>query len=562
MNMRSRHFRGTTLLAISALVAGCTGKETTPTSGSATGGTLIVAQVGDATQLLPPLIGDITGHVVQDMVFDRLAEIGPEMNTTGDKGFEPRLAKSWTWANDSLSIAFSIDPRARWHDGQPVTAQDVKYSLQLFTDPKVGSPNAPLFSNIDSIQVRDSLTAVAWFKKRSPAQFYDLVYQLIPVPQHVYGSIPLDQLQTSEQTRTIVGSGQFRFVKWEPKVRIELIADTAHYRGRPKLDRIILSIVTDGNVGMTQILAGQADFLQAYPIDQVKTLDSSKVARAMVLPTFGYTYAAFNPHARKSRTAPHPIFSDLRVRRALSMGVNRRAMLANVFGELGRLGHGPFPMSHSAADSTIKLPPYDTVAAKAMLDSSGWRMGANGVRERNGQPLRFQILGATTSLTRKQYAVLLQDQFRRLGVQTDIENLDGQTFEARSRAGDYDLLLWSWTTDAAVGGFAQTWGTAAIGDQGQNVQRYSDPKVDVLLDSAAAEFDPDRATAIARRAFQMIADDVPAIWLYDVVLIDAVHRRVNVGLTRVDGWSVDMGSWSIDPAKRIDRDRIGLGNPD
>jgi peptide/nickel transport system substrate-binding protein len=554
--MRSRHH---SLIAILAILAACSGNEG-GTNGSG-GGTLIVAQVGDATQLLPPLVGDQTGHAVQDMVFDRLAEIGPDMNTVGDKGFTPRLAKSWTWSADSLSIAFSIDPRAKWHDGQPVTADDIKYSFQLFTDPKVGSPNASLFTNIDSIQVRDSLTAVAWFKKRTPAEFYDLVYQLIPVPKHVYGSIPLEDLHTAERARTLVGSGQFRFVKWEPKVRIELVADTANYRGRPKLDRIIMSIIADGNVGMTQVLTGQADFLQNFPIDQVATLDSSKLARPMSLPTFSYTYAGFNTLARKSTSAPHPVFGDARVRRALSMGVDRPAMLANVFGGVGRLGHGPFPMAQSAGDSTIKLPPYDTTAAKALLDSAGWHVGASGVREKNGRPLRFSILNTTTSLPRKQYGVLLQEQFRKLGAQADIETLDAQGFEQRTRAGDYDIVLWAWTTDPAISGYAQTWTTSAIGDQGQNILRYSNRRVDALLDSASASFDRDQATALARRAFQVIADDVPAIWLYDVVMIAGIHRRMNVGVIRPDGWSVDMGSWSVDPAKRIDRDRIGLNTP-
>jgi peptide/nickel transport system substrate-binding protein len=556
--MRSRQL---SLIAAALLLAACSGKDNTPAAGgSATGGTLIIAQVGDPVQLLPPLVGDVSGAAAQYMLFDRLAELKPAMVTVGDKGFEPRLAKSWTWSKDSLSIAFSIDPRAKWHDGQPVTAEDIKYSLQAFTDPKAGSPQAPLFTNIDSIQVRDSLTAVAWFKKRSPTQFYNVVYQLIPIPQHVYGSIPFEQMQTSEKVRTIVGSGQFKFVKWDPKVRIELVADTAHYRGRPKLDRIILSMVADGNVGSTQVLAGQADFLQAYPIDQIKQLDASTVARPMIVPNLGYTYAAFNPHARKSRS-PHPIFADPRVRRALSMAVDRQGMLTNVYGTIGRLGRGPFPMTHPSADSTLKVPPFDTTAAKAMLDSSGWKLGANGMREKDGQPLKFGMLTSTTSLTRRQYAVLMQEQFRRLGIQTDIENIDQQQYYSRAHAGDYDMLLWSWTTDPDVAGFAQTWSTSAIGDQGQNVQAYSNKKVDVLLDSAAAAFDQDKADALARRAFQIIVDDVPAIWLYDVVLINAVNRRINVGVVRPDGWSVEMGTWSVDPAKRIDRDRIGLGNP-
>src|ERR1051325_3466606 len=105
------------LLIASALVSACSSRDAT-SSGAATGGTFVQVGIGDATDLFPPLVNEANARVVQDLVFDRLAEIGPDMSTVGDKGFTPRLAKSWTWAPDSMSIAFSIDPRAKWHDGQ------------------------------------------------------------------------------------------------------------------------------------------------------------------------------------------------------------------------------------------------------------------------------------------------------------------------------------------------------------------------------------------------------------------------------------------------------------
>ena len=553
--MRSRSL---SFVATLLLLAACTSKESVPAGGPATGGTMVIAAIGDAVHLLPPLIVDVIGKEVGDLVYDKLAEIGPEMNTVGDKGFTPRLAKSWTWSPDSLSITFALDPRARWHDGTPITAQDIKFSYQAFTDPKIGSPAAPLLTSIDSVQVKDSATAVVWYGKRSPSQFYDFVYQVIPIPQHVYASIPLEQLQTSDGGRKIVGSGQFRLVRWEPSVRIEVVADTANYRGRPKLDRVLFSMVPDGNVGMTQILTQQADFVENFPIDQIKTLDSSKVARPMVLPSLAYTFAGFNTHAQKSTSAPHPILGDVRVRRALSMAVDRAGLMQNVFGENGRIGRGPFPMSHALADSAIKLPAYDTTAAKALLDSAGWRVGPDGMRSKNGQPLKFSILTPTTSLFRKAYSVLLQDQFRKIGAQTEIETLDNNAFQVRARQGAFDMLLNSFGADAGSSAFAQNWGTSGIGPQGQNSLRYSNKQVDALLDSASAAFDPAKSKSYAKRAFQTIVDDVPAIWLYDVVQVAAVHRRLNVGLIRSDGWSVDIGNWSVDPAKRIDRDRLGL----
>src|SRR5690349_11359726 len=253
----------TFVLPFAALAIAC-GKNDGPRSVSPTGGTLIVTTPGDATDIFPPFITEQNGAVVRDLVFDRLAAIGPELNTVGDKGFAPQLAKDWTWAPDSLSIAFSIDPRARWHDGKPVTAADVKYSFRVYTDPKAHSPSALLLANLDSVSVRDSATAVVFFKKRMPEQFYDVAHQLYILPEHVYGKIPVDSLRTSAATRILTGSGQFRFVRWQPDVRTELVADTANYRGRPKLDRVILTPSVDQSVGATQILTGQADFMLAF----------------------------------------------------------------------------------------------------------------------------------------------------------------------------------------------------------------------------------------------------------------------------------------------------------
>jgi peptide/nickel transport system substrate-binding protein len=549
-----------TAAAAALTLAGCSSRESAATGGPA-GGTVVVAMLGDPANLLPPLVADVNEKAVQDMVFYKLAEIGSDLSTIGDKGFAPRLAKSWTWAPDSLSIAFNLDPRARWHDGAPVTAQDIRYSFTLFTDPKVGSPSASNFANIDSVSVRDSATAVVWFKHRSPEAFYSFVYQLVPVPEHVYGKIPLEQLHTSDATRTLVGSGPFRLVKWEPRVRVELVADTTNFRGRPKLDRIVIVPTTDPNAAFTQLLTGQADFLQGVPIDQTPTLDSSKVARGIAVPTGGYAFLGFNQHARKSGTAPHPIFGDIKVRRALAMATNRPAMLRNVFGNAGKLANGPAPISVAWLDTSLHVAPYDTAAAAAALDSAGWRVGPNGVRTKGGRALQFSILTPATSLQRRQYAVLLQDAFGKIGAKADIEILDPQTFIARSNSGDFDAELLAFVPDPSIAGTTQNWGKAGIGPTGQNTIGYYNPRVDALIDSATATFDVAQSRAAAGKAFQQIVDDVPAIFLYDMIIIDGVNRRISVTDIRPDGWAVDIANWSIPADKRIDRDRIGLAAP-
>jgi peptide/nickel transport system substrate-binding protein len=547
------------LVAAVVVLTACSSKEG-PQAAGAPGGTMIFASPSDASDIFPPFVSETVGRFVQDQIFDRLAEVSNDLNTVGDKGFTPRLAQKWTWAPDSLSIAFSIDPRARWHDGKPVTAADVRFSYKLFTDPKVGSPTAPTISNLDSVSVRDSLTAVVWFKKHTPEQFFDVAYQVIIMPEHVYGSIPPEQLHTSDATRKLIGSGRFRLVKWDAGSRIELVSDTANYRGRAKLDRVIL-IKADPATAAAQVLSGQADFMEAFPLDQVAKLDSNAFARPLPIQLLGYGFMAMNLLEPKSKVRPHPIFSDKRVRHALSMAVDRVAMLHNVFGEQGHLGHGPFPMALPAADSSVRLPPYDTVAAKALLDSAGWKVGPGGMRSKNGRPLRFSMISPTSSIFRHRYGVLLQDQLRRIGAQVDFDVIDPQAYTPRMFGGDFDAIMGSYSTDPTVSGTKQNWGSAGIGENGQNYFHYSNPKVDALLDSATTAFDPAKSRAYSSRAFQAIVDDYPAIWLYDNVAVHAVSRRFDLAPIRADEWWANLADWSVPPNKRIDRDRIGLAQP-
>src|SRR6185312_11868292 len=130
--------------------------------------TLVIALAAEPTLLLPPLIAETPGFVIADQILERLAE-------------------SWAWAPDSLSIAFRIDPNARWHDGTPVTARDVRFTFAMYSDTAVASPAAPLLANIDSVQVREERVAVFWFHRRHAQQFFDATYHMRILPEHVLG---------------------------------------------------------------------------------------------------------------------------------------------------------------------------------------------------------------------------------------------------------------------------------------------------------------------------------------------------------------------------------------
>jgi peptide/nickel transport system substrate-binding protein len=277
----------------------------------------------------------------------------------------------------------------------------------------------------------------------------------------------------------------------------------------------------------------------------------------MLLPGFGYVFMGMNTHDPKALSNPHPVFGDLRTRRALSMAVDRAAMLKNVFGATGRLSHGPFPATVAFADTTLHPPPYDTVAAKAMLDSSGWRAGANGMRAKNGRPLRF-ALAVSTSPPRRAYAVLIQDQLKKVGAQVDIDQVDGNTLTARANKQDFDAIISAFSYDPSPSGVRQNWGASGIGPDGQNFLHYNNPRFDALLDTATASFDQAKMKRYTSRAFQTIIDDAPAIFLYDLQVLYGVSKRVTLAPMRVDEWWANLADWSIPLDRRLDRDRIGL----
>ena len=519
---------------------------------------MVIALPTEPGTLNPGLVTSSVERQITDLLYDRLAEIGDDLNTVGDRGFRKQLADSWEWAPDSLSIVFHLNPRARWHDGRPVRASDVRYSVALMKDPAFGSTNLPLITNVDSVAVRDSLTVVAYFGRHTPEQFFDLVYQILIVPQHVFANTPAGQMKTADVSRNGIGSGRFRLASFEPGKRVELIADTANYRGRPKLDRLVYTPTPDFNTAVTRFLAGDADFFEQLRPEHITRIANDTARRAITYPSLGYAYLALNNIDAKVPGQPHPIFGDRAVRRALSMAVDRRAMLRNAFGTYAAASYGPFPHALPVADTTLPQLPYDTARARALLDSAGWLPGPDGVRTKQGRRLEFGITTPVSSAARKQYSVLLQDAFKRIGAAAQIDEVDMAGFTAKNADRSFDTSLQLFAADPSVTGFKQSWTTSGLGRDGANFTSYSNPVVDALLDSATMTFDPARTRAYARRAFEIIIEDAPGIWLYEPPSVAGVHKRIRTTKMRADGYWSGLADWWIPAAERIDRDRIGL----
>lgn len=549
-----RHFLSLCLLFCTfVLLSAC---ESSDMGGGASGkevGTLVVAIPAEPTTLFPPVSDAGQDAPIIHSIFDHLAELSPELEITGDGGFEPRLARSWKWAADSLSIAFLLDSTAQWHDGKRINAEDVRYTFSVYSSDSVVVPDKSLLSNIDSVTVADSLTAVFWFKRRTPQQFYSAAGTMYILPSHLLSSIPMKELASSSFARNPVGTGLFRFGSWEAGQRVEIVADTDNPRGSPGLARVIWSIAPDFGAATVRLFAGEADFFE-----YVRPGDLAQIARTPSLRlvderSLQYIFLGFNFRNPADLAQPHPVFSDSRVRRALSMAVDRAAIVANAYDTLGIVGLGPAPRALIPDTTAFKQIPYNPAAARALLDSAGWKdSNDDGVRENNGQRLTFEMLVPSSSAGRRSLAVLLQDQLRSVGAEAIPRQLEVNAFSTRTDNGKFDTYLGGWASSPGLMGMTQTWGSKGSGNAG----RYKSVAFDALVDSATSAFSVSANHRLWGQAFQQIVDDAPAIWLVEQRTPVVLHKRFVIPPLRADGWYMDLDKWRVDPTQLIPRDRV------
>jgi peptide/nickel transport system substrate-binding protein len=507
------------------------------------GGTIVLSSAADADVLFPPLTLTLMGKQVSDQVFDNLADIGPALNTVGDAGFTPRLADRWQWAADSQSVAFHLNPRARWHDGVPVSAEDVRYTFQLVKDTSLASPLGSNLDNVDSVSVHDSLTAVVWFHRRTPDAFFKAASPVVILPAHLLRQTAPAALHESGFARAPVGSGRFRFATWDRGARIVLRADSGNYRGRPIADQAIWLVAPDYQTASVRFLAGTADFLDVVKPDVIPQA-RAKGADIIVSPgSLDYGYAAFNLR-NAGNTGPHPIFGDRETRRALVMAVDRSAIVRNVFDTLGLVAHGPATRIMPTSDTTIGIR-YDPEQAARTLDSLGWKRGADGLRSRGKTPLAFALMVSGSSTIRTRIAVLLQEQWRKVGANVRIDQLELNTFGGRMEERKFDALLNAWHIDPTPSSVREEWASSEIKKGGYNATSYQNPAFDAVVDSAINEMNPSRSVELYRRAYRILTDDAPAMWIYELRNVHGASKRIHPVGIRPDAWWADLADWSV-----------------
>ncbi len=438
-------------------------------------------------------------------------------NAAGE--LEGRLARSWEHSPDYRTWTIHLRTDVRWHDGVPVTAHDVKFTLDLRQHPDVLWEPAGAYT----VTVLDDYTyTIAYHRKVRTAYRYKLPTSPLSTvvfakywPKHLLEELDPKEFFQWEFWTHPVGNGPYRYVRHVPQTMIEFVANPDYYRGKPRIERVVLKL---GASSITELLSGNVDFIMYVNATDRLTLAGDPRFRVYHNPS-GAGVVAIYWNQR------HPPFRDRKVRRALTLAINRR--------ELGQVLNYPegSPISDVIYTSRQlqrgELPeplPYDPEAAKQVLDAAGWRdLDGDGIRERDGTQFRFTMLSSgsgSVGVGRRlgeQASVYVQDQFARVGVKMDILILDRPAGSVRFRAGDFEAAIW--TNTGAGEGYPVVFGEGSpIG--------YANPTVIELLKAIQATMNPDEHDRIYRKLWPIFQADLPITGIHPFINTYVAHRRV------------------------------------
>ncbi len=515
-------------------------------------GTIVIVTAREAISPIPTLwSGDQTYREVSDLMFLRLADLGPDLKTTDESSFVPRLAKSWK-RRGPLTLEFELDPRARWHDGAPVTAGDVVFTFHRIQDHPIDAQTRLLVSHITSVTAEGDHRVVMKFDHAYPEQMYDATYHLPPLPEHLLGRMPAESVLTSSFAASPVGNGPYKWKRRVPAQLIELAANPEFFLGDPRIERVLVLSVTDPEARLNLLLSGDADATDnVLQFSNSERLSNDPSFQLFPVRTLVVGYLLFNQRDPTDTAQPHPILNDGAVRRALSMALDRRRMAQFVFGVDAEVPPGPVSQMQWIHGLVPPLK-WDTAGARKLLASRGWLdHDGNGVLDKDGKPLELSLIVSTSAQIRKVIALQGQEQLRHLGVTLNLDFLEPAVIGQRVTAGQFDLWFTGVTQDPTPTGLVQSWSCAGIG--GTNFGRYCDPRVDSLITRAAGA--TSNPAAAWKAVLEQIKEDAPAAFVFAPTYIYAIHRRFeHVSIRPESSWR-DLWKWSVKPGMQIARDR-------
>jgi len=435
------------------------------------------------------------GDMPQTLLFDSLIQYLPD----GSVG--PKLARRWEIGAGGTIYTFHLASNARFHDGRPVTAENVQFTVAAARDPAAQSSDEGLEA-VETVEVLNPQPVRFRLKYATPRFLTEGGSRGI-VPMHLLAGKDLGRDPFNRQP---VGSGPYRLVGFTPGQSIVLDAVPDHYRGAPKISRAVFKILPDQNVILTQLRAGEIQYALLEPRDLPV---AERIPGVRVLEVPATRFYDITPNFQR------PYWQDRRVREAVLRGIDREGIVKRLLGGRGQVVHSNATPASWAYNPDVPRYPYDPGRAQALLGEAGWLPGADGVREKAGQRLGFAVMVKNVDRTLEQALVVAQQQLRQVGVEMRIERLETGVFTARMREGQFDALsrIWNPVYDPDQSVLYRT---------GNLYGGYNNPEVDALLAKGLTVTDRASRKRIYGEIQRLLAQDVARLYLYSENELHAV----------------------------------------
>ena len=504
------------------------------------GGTAVVAILSDFAQFNPVVnTATTTDDVIKFMLFTPLIQYNEKLEP------QPWLAESWE-LNDS-SVTFRLRTDVKWHDGRPVTAEDVKFTFDLAKDTTVGSLLGPTYLEmVREATVVDPRTIRFSFVEPHSQPLDGFWWA--PVPKHLLQNVPPTQLAQHPYNRQPVGSGPYRFVEWRPSQSVTLQANDqfpAALGGRPNLDRVVWRIIPEATTMLTELFSGSADLI-GYTLlpDQAQQIQAQRGQGVELRhnPSREFTFIAWNNR--------NELFRDPAVRRALTLAIDRARIIEALMHGFAVPAHGLIP-PWSPMYTDIGNLPFDANQARQLLAQAGWR-DTNGdkIVDKGGKPFRFTLLVNSANRAHQDMATVIQQQLAAVGVGLEVRTQEFQSMLRQYREREYEAVIANWLLDTFKVNPTPLFSCAqARVPNSPNRTGYCNPQADQLMEQGLRTTDVAEGKRIWEQYSRILQQDQPITFLYWSEDLAGVGPRLRNVTTDARSKIANIHEWWI-PADR------------
>ena len=471
--------------------------------------TVRAAVTGDEGTLTPyTYISGFPGWNIMMLQYDSLMQL----DSAGVP--QPWLASSVTVSDDLTEWSVTLVEGVTFHDGEPLTSDDVSFSVDYYVTNPEASRFARDFSGVADVVVHDDYNVT--FVLNGPSAGFDVgaLADAPIIPRHIWESVALPSEHQFEGG-TNIGSGPYKLVEYVESQSYRFEANPDFFRGAPAVDELVVIVFADDAGAQAAIRTGEVDVIfERIPPEQIDLLDAQDPLDIALGPEFSTQMINYDASKRP--------FDDVAVRQAINLAMDRQDIVDTVYLGAATVGSpGWIHPGHSSYNPAI-VPVYDVAAANALLDGAGYAdTDGDGVREFDGQPMSFEIITNSPDSLRLRIAELTAEMLAAIGIETEIVPVDTGVWEQAVWPGfdvnngrNYEIAMWGWSAPVQADTLRLPWLVHSSLDSGfLNLTGYANAEIDALSEALSVEPDAAERNAILGRMQEIIAEDLPFVLL-------------------------------------------------